>query len=177
MKLALLAPAAALLALGAAGPASAQRGGSITLFQGPDFQGPSRSFSGTVENLADQGFNDMAQSMKVQGRWRVCENAKFRGRCVEVSGDVPNLNGLRLNVAISSLENLGGGGWGGGNNGGWNGGQPNGGQSLAGRSATFFPNPPSNFRDPDDFCRRMGFNGAAYADGRQGNFRDVLCRR
>jgi len=195
MKTVLLASAAAVLALAAVGPAAAQRGpgggfggASITLFDGPNYQGPSRTFGADVPNMADQGYNDRAQSARVQGRWRVCEDSRLRGRCVELSGDVPDLNQVRLGAAISSIEELNRGlrrdpddyppgqfqrppgGFG-------QGGRPNPGQSLDGRSASFFPNPPQGqFRNADDFCRRLGFSGVIYADDR-GQLRDVLCRR
>lgn len=195
---AFLAASAAIVALVAVGSADAQprgdRGGGgvggrpqITLYAQPDFQGPSRTFSAGVDNLADQGFNDFAQSARVDGRWRVCENSKLRGRCVELSGDVPNLAAVRMTVAISSFENLGGGIGGrpgngpGGNNGGGfgggNGGGNFGGQRVDGRGVSFFPNPqPGPYRNADDFCRRMGFSGVVYADDR-GQLRDVVCRR
>ena len=54
----------------------------------------------------------------------------------------------------------------------------NAGQSLDGAGATFFPRPaPGPFRTGDEFCRRIGFNGAIYADDRGRDIRDVLCRR
>jgi hypothetical protein len=188
MKSALVIAAASLMALAAA-PASAQRGRpSITLFDAPNYQGQSRSFSAGVQNMADQGFNDRAQSARVVGRWRVCEDSRLRGRCVELSGDVADLVQVRLTAAISSIEDLnggfgpgGGGGFGPGPGGGAGfgpgGGRPNAGPVLEGRTATFFANPPQGqFRNADDFCRRMGFSGVIYADDR-GQLRDVLCRR
>ncbi len=183
MKMSIVASGAALAVLALAGPAAAQRGASLTLYEGVNFQGPSRSFSGGIENLADQGFNDRAQSARVQGRWRLCEDSRMRGRCVDVTGVIPNLADLRLTAAVSSFETSGGGGGnfaGGGNfSGGSNfgGGRPNPGQGMDGRSASFFPNPPPGaYRNADDFCRRLGFSGVIYADDR-GQLRDVLCRR
>lgn len=122
MKLILALSAAAALAATAAGGAAdaqARRAPTITLYDLPNFQGPSRSFSAGVDNLADQGYNDRAQSARVTGVWRLCEDARMRGRCVEVSGDVPNLGDLRMSVQVSSFEPIGdrGGGYpaGGGN--------------------------------------------------------------
>ena len=189
MRISIIAPCAALAALALAGPAAAQRGASLTLYEGVNFTGPSRSFSSGIDNLADQGFNDRAQSARVQGRWRLCEDSRMRGRCVDVTGDIPNLADLRLTVAVSSFEVTGGGGGfpgggfpgdGGGypGGGGYGGGpRPNPGQGLEGRSASFFPNPPPGaYRGADEFCRRLGFSGVIYADDR-GQLRDVLCRR
>ncbi|OYX35581.1 MAG: hypothetical protein B7Y99_03495 [Caulobacterales bacterium 32-69-10] len=195
---AILAAGAALAVLATVGAAEAQnRGGrgQITLYAQPDYQGASRSWSGDVENLADQGFNDLAQSARVEGRWRVCEDSRLRGRCVELSGDVPNLAAMRMTVAISSFANTGGnfgggrpgggfnnggggGGFGGGPGGGFGGGGNFGGQRSDGRTVSFFPNPtPGPYRNADDFCRRMGFSGVVYADDRGQMIRDVVCRR
>lgn len=201
MKAILAAGAAiALLSTLGAGAADAQGRGrnSITLYQLPNYQGASRTWTGSVDNLADQGFNDMAQSAKVEGRWKVCEDSKLRGRCVDLSGDVPDLAAMRMTVTISSFEDSsrGGGGFQGGN-GGFNGGRPGGGfndgppggfgqgpggdfagQRIDGRSVSFFPNPrPGPYRNADDFCRRMGFSGVVYADDRGQDLRDVVCRR
>ena len=204
MKTLLALSAAVALAALAAGSADAQirggdRGGDrgrnpgITLYDLPNFQGPSRSFASGVDNLADQGYNDRAQSIRVEGLWRLCEDARLRGRCVEVSGDVPNLGDLRMSVTVSSFAPLGGFGGGRPPGGGFDrpdrpGPNPGplpprgpggyAGDSLDGRTATFFPRPdPGPYRNADEFCRRLGFNGAIYADDRGRNLRDVLCRR
>ena len=188
----------------AAAPAAppANRGPMITLYQLPNYQGEARSFSAGVDNLADQGFNDLAQSARIQGRWQVCEDAHMRGRCVELSGDVPNLAALRMTVAISSFENLdrppapasryGGGFPGAGTAPGFGdrggppyddrnspyGGGPFAGPSLDGATASFFPRPaPGPYRTADEFCRRLGFTAAIYADDRGPDLRDVVCRR
>ena len=184
-------------------PPTQSRGPMITLYALPDYQGPARSFSADVDNMADQGFNDLAQSARVQGRWQVCEDARMKGRCVELSGDVPNLAALRMTVAISSFQNLDrpqggrdggrdGGGFGGafggafGGPGGrgpgspydYRGGPPLPGPSLDGSTASFFPRPPAGpYRNADDFCRRLGFSGVIYADDRGVVLRDVVCRR
>jgi hypothetical protein len=170
----------------------------ITLYQLPNYQGAARTFTAGVDNLADQGFNDLAQSVRVQGRWRVCEDARLRGRCVELSGDVPDLGPMRMTVAISSFDDLNGAGPGGGFQGGGQGGgfgqgggqfdrnPPGGGFGggnfggvrTDGRTASFFPQPqPGPYRNADEFCRRMGFTGVIYADDRGQGLRDVVCRR
>ena len=116
MKTVFAAAAVAALAL-AAGAASAQprqgfqpggppAGPSITLYELPNFQGQSRTYTSGIDNLADVGFNDRAQSVRVQGRWRLCEAAGLRGRCAELTTDVPNLATLALTGAVSSFESL-----------------------------------------------------------------------
>lgn len=46
--------------------------------------------------------------MRVEGRWEVCTDAEFRGRCRIVEGDVRFLNG-GFNDNISSLRPVRGG--------------------------------------------------------------------
>lgn len=182
---------AALAGTALAADGARGRGPGITLYEGPNYQGPSRNFAGDVENMAQQGFNDRAQSARVVGRWRICEDARLRGRCAEVSGDIPNLAALRMSVAISSIQYVGqigagprpGGGYGPGPGGpGGPGGGPGGGafagQSLDGRTASFFPRPqPGPYRNAEDFCRRLGFAGVIYANDRGQALSDVVCRR
>jgi hypothetical protein len=193
MKSLILASAVLLAAATGAAAQVRQTGPSITLYEGPNYQGQARAFSTNVDNLADQGFNDRAQSARVQGVWRVCEDARMRGRCVEVSGDVPNLAALRLTAAVSSIEDLNRGrGAGGGFPGNAGPGVPPrgddnrfrpdprgfAGETLDGRTASFFPRPAAGpYRDAADFCRRLGFNGVIYADDRGQQLRDVVCRR
>jgi hypothetical protein len=208
MKTLITVAALAAATLAATGAANAQpRGGngfnggggsSITLYDLPNYQGGSRTYNSSVNNLNDIGMNDRAQSARVQGRWRICQDASLRGRCAEINGDQPNLATIGMTAAISSFESLdrqrgrddrGGGYNNGGNNGGFNGGRddrgPPGydnrdfaGPSTEGRTASFFPRPtPGPYRNGDEFCRRLGFNGVIYADDRGGALRDVLCRR
>jgi len=107
MKTLFAAAGLAALLAAAAGVAAAQpQGPRITLYAGPSYQGEQRSYVTGVNNLADVGFNDRAQSLRVQGRWRVCEAASLRGRCAEVTGDIPNLSILGLTGSISSIEDL-----------------------------------------------------------------------
>ena len=210
----LLAVAGIAAAVLAAGSASAQprqggqggfqlgAGSSITLYDLPNFQGQARTFNNSVDNLADLGLNDRAQSAKVQGRWRVCTDSGLRGRCVDLTGDVPNLATLGVTAAISSFQdqNRGQGGFSGdrgdrGDRGFERGPGPGfgdrddrgfdrndrsfAGQALEGRTATFYPRPtPGPYRNADEFCRRLGFAGVIYADQSRGfEIRDVLCRR
>ncbi|HTK36012.1 MAG TPA: beta/gamma crystallin-related protein [Caulobacteraceae bacterium] len=183
---------------GSPGPA-APAGPSITLYDLPNFQGAARTYTAGVSNLAAIGLNDRAQSARVVGRWQICEDANFRGRCVELAGDAPNLAALRMTAAISSFQSLdrpqndaGRGGFNGGAIGprgpapddrgfGDRGGgldRAFAGPVLDGRSASFFPRPaPGPYRTAAEFCRRLGFSGVIYADDRGFEIRDVVCRR
>jgi hypothetical protein len=82
----------------------AGRGGSVTLFTGPNFQGPSFSSSREFTNLPRQD-NDKALSLRVErGAWEVCSDANFGGRCQVFTRDVPDLRAHGLGGAISSVR-------------------------------------------------------------------------
>jgi len=175
-----------------------------TLYEFPDFQGRSVTVRGRMENLSDLGFNDRAQSVRVEGAWKLCEDAKFRSRCEVVNGSVRDLNVYQMSRRASSIESLS-------NLGedrpapGWDDRyRPPVGPSSAGvegRTATFFPRPQMAGSDvaaigrtpADDFCKRSGYGAAVYFDisersrravdvngrpvGDTPVLRDVLCRR
>ncbi|MDQ6894764.1 MAG: beta/gamma crystallin family protein [Acidobacteriota bacterium] len=74
----------------------------LILFDRPEFRGRSREVNGTEEEISD--FNDRAQSLRAVGRWELCEHKNFRGRCVTVSGDVPDLEALRFRNTLTSAR-------------------------------------------------------------------------
>jgi hypothetical protein len=82
---------------------------SITVYENSNFRGASREFIGEDRNLGRTPFNDRISSVRVQGRWEVCTDAEFRGRCRIVEGDIRNLNG-GFNDSISSMRPVRGGG-------------------------------------------------------------------
>jgi hypothetical protein len=78
---------------------------SITLFNGPDFNGrPFQAFS-EITNLPKQD-NDRAMSLRIDGRrpWQVCTNSDFKGRCQVFDHDVPDLRQFGLAGQISSMR-------------------------------------------------------------------------
>src|SRR3978361_1135145 len=95
-----IALAASLLVL--AGHASAQ----ITFYEGEGYRGRAFTTDKGVENFARIGFNDRASSVVVdRGRWEVCEDARYRGRCVVLRrGSYDSLRGLGLENRISSVR-------------------------------------------------------------------------
>lgn len=105
MKCKLRWPALAALAAWA-GLAGAQ---DILFFEQPDFNGRRFGSNYSVNNLADQGFNDRASSIVVRnGAWQLCTDAYFRGRCVTLqSGEYRNLAQIGLSNSISSARELG----------------------------------------------------------------------
>ena len=74
-----LKPLVAAAALACAGQALAQ----VTFYEGEGFRGRALAANRTINNFSEIGFNDRASSVIVErGRWEVCEDAAFHGRCV-----------------------------------------------------------------------------------------------
>lgn len=188
---------AAVAALTFATMAQAQpyggRGVSATLYEFPNFQGRQYRVTGETTNLPRQ-FNDQARSARFEGRWQVCENADFGGRCVELSGDMPELNSVGLAERVSSLRPMG-------RNGGWSGvgGRP-GGRGVEGARTVFYAYPTIGGSDiaagstsANEFCRRNGHGAAVHYDSSERSsravdwngrpvgsstvLRDLLCRK
>jgi uncharacterized protein YcfJ len=96
--------------LGAAALAVATHAAAqITFYEGEGFRGRAFTTERPVWNLERFGFNDRASSVIVdRGRWEVCEDARFEGRCVVLRhGSYDSLAGLGLNHRISSVRPLG----------------------------------------------------------------------
>jgi hypothetical protein len=85
--------------------------GTLTLFAGPNFNGPSIVIDRETYNLTRQGWNDRAMSAIVNGygEWTVCEDANFGTPCRTISGRVRNLNAYGLGNRISSVRPEGSG--------------------------------------------------------------------
>ena len=99
---ALIKNALAVAALAVATQAAAQ----ITFYEREDFAGRTFTAENQVGNFERAGFNDRASSAVVlRGRWEVCEDAGFRGRCVVLRpGRYPSLAALSVNNSISSVR-------------------------------------------------------------------------
>lgn len=82
-----------------------RRGGpDAVLFSNPDFQGERFVIDGDyLPDLANSGFNDRAQSLRVErGYWIFCSDAQFRGQCRTFGpGRYPRL-GWSLDNKVSS---------------------------------------------------------------------------
>ena len=106
MKANVLKPAVAALALVAAAHASAQ----ITFYEGENFRGRAFTTDRQIRNFERAGFNDRASSVVVdRGRWEVCEDARFEGRCAVLRrGNYDSLRSLGLNNQISSVRPVAG---------------------------------------------------------------------
>jgi hypothetical protein len=157
------------------------------------------TITGDVTNLSNYNFNDRAQSLRLEGRWRLCEHADFGGRCVELTGDVRELNTIAMAERITSLEPIGGAGRPG------PGPRPGGGygrgeRGVEGSRTVFFARPTVRGLDvaagsngANTFCREQGLGAAVYYDSneRAGRaidpdgrvigpstvLRDLLCRK
>lgn len=84
----------------------AQAMAQVTFYERDGFQG--RSFT-TQRQIADFdrfGFNDRASSVAVAGnRWEVCDDVRFRGRCVVLRpGRYDSLAAMGLNDRVSSVR-------------------------------------------------------------------------
>jgi uncharacterized protein YcfJ len=81
----------------------------VTFYEGEDFRGRTFTTGKAVNNLQRNGFNDLASSVIVEsGRWEVCEDAAFKGRCMVLRpGNYDSLRGMDLNNRISSVRAVG----------------------------------------------------------------------
>jgi uncharacterized protein YcfJ len=99
-----LRPLLAIAAVAFAAQASAQ----ITFYEGEGFRGRAFAANGEVRNFERSGFNDRASSVVVdRGRWEVCEDARFQGRCVVLRrGSYDSLRGMGMENRISSVRRV-----------------------------------------------------------------------
>ena len=81
----------------------------MTLYQHQGFKGEQLTLRGQAANVGQYRFNDKASSVVVRsGRWLVCTDAGFKGRCAElVPGEYPALEG-QFNDRISSARAIAG---------------------------------------------------------------------
>jgi len=100
----LLKPLLGIAAVAFAAHASAQ----ITFYAGEGFRGRTFAANGEVRNFQETGFNDRASSVVVdRGRWEVCEDARFKGRCVVLRrGAYDSLRGMGMENRISSVRRV-----------------------------------------------------------------------
>jgi len=83
-----------------------QAGAQVRMFSERGFNGQEFNVTGPMRNLDRTGFNDRAESMIVEhGRWQVCEDAYFRGRCVTLRpGQYASLGRMGLKDRVSSIR-------------------------------------------------------------------------
>lgn len=75
----------------------------IILYDGLNFRGRSREITADTPVLGF--FSNTTGSLRVDGgRWELCEELRYGGRCVTVTEDVPDLRVFRLSDRISSVR-------------------------------------------------------------------------
>jgi uncharacterized protein YcfJ len=86
-----------------------QAAAQVTFYEGEGFRGHMFSTDKPIWNFERYGFNDRASSVIVdRGRWEVCDDARFQGRCVVLrSGSYPSLAAMGLNNRVSSVRPVG----------------------------------------------------------------------
>ncbi len=85
-----------------------QAAAQVTFYEYEGFRGRAFTADRAIDNFEHYGFNDRASSVIVQrGRWELCENANFQGRCtIVVSGQYPSLGALGMNRRVSSIRQV-----------------------------------------------------------------------
>ncbi|MGA7985235.1 MAG: beta/gamma crystallin-related protein [Burkholderiales bacterium] len=88
---------------------AAQAAAQVTFYEREGFHGRSFTTQRQIGNFARYGFNDRASSAEVVGkRWEVCEDVRFRGRCMVLRpGRYPSLAAMGLNNRVSSVRSVG----------------------------------------------------------------------
>jgi len=78
----------------------------VTFYEGEGFRGRAFTVDRETRNFERYGFNDRASSAIVErGRWEVCEDARFQGRCVILRrGNYATLADLGMSNRISSVR-------------------------------------------------------------------------
>jgi Beta/Gamma crystallin len=81
--------------------------GSVTLYAGSNWRGPSVRIDGEAPNLGSTGLNDRIRSIQLDrasGPWIVCSDADYRGRCTTIDRSVPDTRDIGMRDSISSLR-------------------------------------------------------------------------
>ena len=87
---------------------AAQALAQVTVYEQEGFAGRSVTTDRQVANLQRSGLNDLASSaVVVGGRYEVCDDVRFRGRCVVLRpGRYPSLAAMGLNDRVSSVRTV-----------------------------------------------------------------------
>ena len=78
----------------------------VTFYEREGFEGRSFTAENQIGNFDQYGFNDRASSVVVlRGRWEICEDARFSGRCVVLRpGRYPSLAAMSMDKSVSSVR-------------------------------------------------------------------------
>jgi len=114
--IALAALPAVAIAQGFGGGNGGGNSSVLVLYTDANYTGTSINATGTLSALGrETHINDKTSSLRVTGAWEVCENANFKGKCVTIAQDIPDLKTIGMNNNISSVRPSTG--FGGGNDG------------------------------------------------------------
>lgn len=91
---------------------SAQAMAQITFYEGEGYRGRAFTTQQPINDFGRAGYNDRASSVVVdRGRWEVCEDAGFQGRCVILrKGSYDTLKRMGFDDRISSVRPVQGNG-------------------------------------------------------------------
>ena len=89
--------------------AASQVSAQVRFYEHDDFRGRSFTADRPIGDFAHFGFNDKASSAIVRGgRWELCDNARFGGKCVVLApGRYPSLGAMGMNDRVSSIRRAG----------------------------------------------------------------------
>ena len=87
---------------------TSQAAAQITFYEHDGFAGRSFTTQRPVNDFSRSGYNDRASSVVVRSeRWEVCEDSRYRGRCVVLRrGQYPSLGAMGLNDRVSSVRTV-----------------------------------------------------------------------
>ena len=75
----------------------------VELFSEPEFRGHSTKVTSAERSLSDSA--GRVASMRVRaGRWELCEQPGFRGRCILVAGDISDVRSIGIVDHVGSLR-------------------------------------------------------------------------
>jgi hypothetical protein len=77
-------------------------GGRLELFEDRRFDGKSVAIEEPARSLGSM--DAKAESLRLSGRWEICDSPNFRGRCITVSRDVPDLDDIGWKERIRSAR-------------------------------------------------------------------------
>lgn len=81
--------------------------GSITLFKHSKFDGKSRTYTGDVPDLNQDGFGNLASSAAVQGGvWQICDQPYYRGYCIVLDRSNSNFAFIGFNDRAESIRRV-----------------------------------------------------------------------
>lgn len=88
--------------------AGAQAMAEITFYEGEDFRGRAFTTDKQLSDFRRTDLNDRASSVIVDdGRWEVCEDSDFRGKCVILrEGNYDSLKRMGVNNKLSSARRI-----------------------------------------------------------------------